>query len=128
MTLVVAIISGVFWGYQKTLIFCLSSIIILSILSSLPVFMLVFGFLVIPLSISYLRKQSLLELPVLGAIPIIVLPLILFEAMFIITERAFSVGVLQTALFFIVMNSIVAIFLYMYILNKIKKQRLGIIK
>ncbi|MEI8143075.1 MAG: hypothetical protein WCG48_00420 [Candidatus Berkelbacteria bacterium] len=128
LSLVVVILVSLFWGQQKTLIFGLSSMIFLTILSSLPLIVILVGFLLVPMFIAFLRKRVLPELPVIGAVPIIVAPLIIFELCFIIVTGSYFVGAFLTASFFVVLNATIGIWAYGVIQNIGRKQRIGIFK
>ena len=128
LSLVTVILVSLFWGQQKTLVFGLSSMIFLTILSSLPLIVILVGFLFVPMFIAFLRQRVIPDLPVVGAVPIIVAPLVIFELCFIIVTGSYVASAFLTASFFVVLNATIGVWVYGLIQNIAKKQRIGIFK
>lgn len=128
LSIVATIMVGLFFEYDLTLTYGISAILFLTVFSSLPVLVMLVGFLAVPMIIAYLRKNYIPELPIIGAVPIIVGSLLLFEISFMIAVGAVSVDIITTALFFIVLNSTVGVFVYGLILKQTKKHKIGMTK
>lgn len=116
-TFVAVVIFAILNNLRSTLLFAAAASLFLTILSSLPLWIILFGFFVIPGLIIYLRRTNLPEPGVLISFFYFVIAAFLFELMFLANYKEFNIAGFNLTGSFVLINSITGVIVF-YIVKR----------
>lgn len=105
---------------QKYLVFIISCALAFTILSSLPVIMILLGIVVLPVALHFFQESFFPE-PTILTFPIyFVSASLIFELLLLITAKEFSIAAVLPIIYFILINSVAATVVFA-ILARVRK-------